>query len=98
MLKKHTSDGFMEQVAEKGGYMRERLASMPNVREVRGLGMMLGIVLEKGEAKPAAQECLKNGLLVLTAKTLLRLLPPLTITYDEIDKGLLIMEAVLKGV
>jgi acetylornithine/N-succinyldiaminopimelate aminotransferase len=98
VLKKLTSDGFMEQVAEKGGYMRERLASMPNVREVRGLGMMLGIVLEKGEAKPAAQECLKNGLLVLTAKTLLRLLPPLTITYDEIDKGLLIMEAVLKGV
>ncbi len=98
VLKKLTSDGFMEQVAEKGGYMRERLASMPNVREVRGLGMMLGIVLEKEEAKPAAQECLKNGLLVLTAKTLLRLLPPLTITYDEIDKGLLIMEAVLKGV
>ncbi len=97
VLNKLTADGFLDQVSEKGEYLRSRIQSMPNVSEVRGLGMMIGIALEHGEAKSVAQDCLKNGLLILTAKTLLRLLPPLTITREEIDKGLSILETSLKA-
>ena len=57
---------------------------------------MIGIE-SKRALKEIAAKC-RNGLLVLTAKTLLRLLPPLTITYDEIDRGLEILEATLKEV
>ena len=54
-------------------------------------------MLENGEAKEIAAKCVQNGLLILTAKALLRLLPPLTITYEEIDKGLAILQHCLKA-
>jgi acetylornithine/N-succinyldiaminopimelate aminotransferase len=97
VLEKVTAPGFLDEIKEKGAYMRRRLKAMPHVKEVRGLGMMIGIVLDEGTAREVATTCLENGLLVLTAKSLVRLLPPLTITYDEIDKGLCILESVLKG-
>ena len=83
---------FLAQVKEKGEYIRTELLKMPNVKEIRGKGMMIGIVTEKDNAKAAAAKCVENGLLILTAKNLLRLLPPLTITYDEINKGLSILK------
>ena len=52
------------------------------------MGMMIGVVLEKDNAKEVAVKCAENGLLVLTAKTLIRFLPPLNISMEEIDKGL----------
>lgn len=98
MLSRLTQPAFLVEVREKGRYMRERLAAMEGVAEVRGLGMMLGLVLEYGTAREVAQKCLENGLLVLTAKTLIRLLPPLNISREELDDGLSILESVLKGV
>lgn len=98
VLDRLSTRGFLDGVLKKGEYMRRRLESMQNVKSVRGLGLMIGIEVEKGDAKEIAAKCLENGLLVLTAKTLLRLLPPLTITYDEIDRGLEILEATLKEV
>ena len=65
---------------------------MEGIAEVRGLGMMLGAVPEKSTAAALASACVKEGLLILTAKTALRLLPPLTITREEMDKGLAILE------
>lgn len=97
VLQKLTAPGFLEEVAQKGSYLKGRLAALPLVKEVRGQGLMLGIVLEQGEARRIAEQCLEQGLVILTAKTLLRLLPPLTITYDELDRGLAVLEAVLKG-
>ena len=59
--------------------------------------MMLGVVLEDEiAARDVANKCLENGLLILTAKTLLRLLPPLTISDEELDRGLTILENTLK--
>lgn len=86
---------LLESVSEKGNYMREKLAAMEGVKEVRGLGMMIGIVLEKDNAKEVAAKCVEKGLLVLTAKTLIRFLPPLTITKEEIDKGLEIFKNII---
>jgi acetylornithine/N-succinyldiaminopimelate aminotransferase len=98
VLERLLSPGFLNSVTQKGDYITQRISSMPDVKQVRGRGMMLGIELKKTDARKVAEQCLENGLLVLTAKTLLRLLPPLTITYDEIDKGLSILNTVLKGV
>ena len=95
MLTRLTDADFLAGVARKGEAFRRRLAAMPHVAEVRGLGMMLGVVLDKGTAREAAEKCLENGLLILTAKTLLRLLPPLNISEEEMDRGLSILESVL---
>lgn len=61
---------------------------LDGVELVRGMGMMLGVKLKKNNAKEIAVKCAENGLLVLTAKDMLRFLPPLTISYAEIDKVL----------
>ena len=98
MLSRLTQPAFLEEVARKGAAIRQRLAAMPHVREVRGMGMMIGVVLDAGPARAVAEDCLQNGLLILTAKTLLRLLPPLNITREELDKGLSILESVLERI
>ena len=88
---------FLKAVNEKGDYIRAALKNMPNVKEVRGQGLMIGIVTEKDNAKQVAAQCIEKGLLILTAKTLLRLLPPLSISYEEIDKGLSILKSVMEA-
>lgn len=92
VLRKITAPGFLEQVAEKGAYLREKLMAMEGIVEVRGIGMMLGATLKTDNAKEVATACVGNGLLVLTAKNLLRFLPPLTISREELDKGLAILQ------
>ena len=66
-----------------------------DVAGITGKGMMLGIQLKKKTAADVANACLEKGLLVLTAKDRVRLLPPLTITDDELKKGLQILWDVL---
>lgn len=92
------SEGFLDEVKKKGEYFREKLTAMDGVEGVDGMGMMLGIRFTDKEKKAAdvCKACLDNGLLVLTAKEKLRLLPPLTITYEEIDRGLAILAELLK--
>lgn len=87
-------DAFLQDVQKKGAYLKEKIEKMPHVQNVAGLGMMLGIQLDV-EAKPVINALLENGLLVLSAKTKIRLLPPLTITQEELDKGLTILEQTL---
>ena len=86
---------FLTEVQAKSEYICKKLSKMKNVDFVRGMGLMIGIALKKGSSKEAAAACAKNGLLILTAKELLRMLPPLTISYEEIDKGLAILEQVI---
>ena len=83
---------FLEDVVSKGEYIMNRIKSMNGVKEVRGMGLMIGIALEKDNAKEIQRKCAENGLLVLTAKNLIRLLPPLNIEYIDIDDGLDILE------
>lgn len=88
-------DEFLQEVNRKGDKIREALKDIPEVKSVRGMGLMIGIELENKTAKDVAAKCVENGLLILTAKTLLRMLPPLVITDDEIDKGMEILKKVL---
>lgn len=90
------TDEFLNEVAEKGEYIRNELLKIDEVNSVSGLGMMVGIELKTKNAGEIAKKCSENGLLILTAKNKLRMLPPLVITKDEIDKGLKILEKFLK--
>lgn len=87
-------EAFLQDVQKKGAYLKEKIEKMPHVENVAGLGMMLGIQLDV-EEKPVINALLEAGLLVLSAKTKIRLLPPLTITQEELDKGLTILEQTL---
>lgn len=89
------TDDFLNEIAEKGEYIRERLMKTDEVISVSGLGMMIGIELKTKNASEIAKKCSENGLLILTAKNRLRMLPPLVITQEEIDKGMAILEKML---
>lgn len=96
VLSRAAEPEFLAQVKEKGEYIKAELEKIGNVKEIRGKGLMIGILTEKDNAKEIAAKCVENGLLILTAKNLLRLLPPLNITYDEINKGLSILKKVME--
>ena len=87
---------FLKEVQEKGEYFKERLLKMPNVEFVRGRGMMIGVKVKDKDAHDVLNACAKAGLLILTAKDLVRFLPPLTITKEEIDAGLAIFAEQIK--
>ena len=88
---------FFDQVAQKGAYIRSRLEKMPHVTGVSGLGMMIGVSFDTLSAKEVLLSGIEAGVLTLTAKTKLRLLPPLTITMEELKLGLDRLEQVLKA-
>ena len=89
------SEGFLDEVCQKGYYLYQKLMALDEVENVTGTGLMLGVLFKNKKAADVCKACLDNGLLALTAKEKLRFLPPLTITYEEIDKGLAILEKVL---
>ncbi len=91
---KRIDDKLLQTVRENSNYIVEKLKNIKGVKSVSGLGYMLGIEID-GDAKAVANECIENGLLVLTAKSKVRLLPALNITRDEIDEALSIFEKVL---
>lgn len=86
---------FIEEVNKKGAYFKEKIEKIKGVKSVRQQGLMIGIEVE-GNAGDIAKKCTENGLLVITAKTLLRMLPPLNIKYEEIDEALAILEKVME--
>lgn len=90
------SDGFLESVAEKAEIFRKKLAECSEVVSVSGKGLMIGIELKTKNAGDVAKKALDRGLLVLTAKTKVRLLPPLTISEEEIEDGLKILIDILE--
>ncbi len=89
--------GFLDEVAKKGDYFRKKLLTSPEVASVSGIGMMIGIEMKNKKAGDVVKAALDQGLLLLTAKTKVRLLPPLTITYEEIDNGLDILLGILNS-
>ncbi len=88
-------DAFLEDVTKKGEYLREKLLDIPQVKSVSGMGLMLGAEIEGKEAGQVVKDALEMGLMILTAKDRVRMLPPLTITYDELDAGLEILKKAL---
>lgn len=95
VLDRVTTDGFLDEVEQKGAYLEEKLLSLDNVKSVRRMGLMVGIEIE-GNAHDIAVKCVENGLIIITAKNLLRMLPPLVITNEEIDEAVQILNKTLK--
>lgn len=95
-------EGLVENAAAVGAYFKEQLEELGArtglVREVRGLGLMLGAVVTV-EAKAAAAACQERGLLVNAVKDdTLRFVPPLGITRQDADAAVGILEEALRAV
>ncbi len=88
------TEDFLLEVQGKSEYLRAKLKGFDGVKRVTGLGLMIGLEVEK-PAKEIAQNCLKRGLLVLTAHEKVRIVPPLNISKTEMDEGLTILREVL---
>ena len=90
-----SSQCFLDEVTAKSEYIVKMLKAMDGVEDVSGLGLMIGITLKNKKASDVVKAALDNGLMLLTAKEKVRMLPPLTITYEEIDKGLSILKELI---
>ena len=88
-------DEFLKSVREKGEYIRTRLSECKNVKSVTGMGLMLGIETTK-DAKEVVLKCIEKGVLPLTAKTKIRLLPPLNISDSDLEKAMNIITEVIE--
>ena len=88
---------FLDDVAKKGQYIMDTIKSwnLDEIVEVRGKGLMIGVEI-KGKSADVEKAAAEKGLLVLTAgEHVVRLLPPLVISMDEISKGLEVLKACL---
>jgi len=84
-----------EHAAEISQYMVDQFTAMKAkyscIQEIRGRGLLLGLLLDR-EGAPIVAECLKNGLLInCTAQKVLRFVPPLNITKAEVDQAIAIL-------
>ena len=92
------NDETISQVNEKGEYLRNAIEArnLPCLGKTRGMGLMIGVEVAEGFSnKELCAKLNQAGLLSLTAGPGLRFLPPLTITKEEMDKGLAILNETL---
>lgn len=88
---------FLNEVKEKGSYLKEAILNLKSekIKAVRGMGLMLGIVVDAEQRAELVKALMAQGVLVLTAGTdTIRLLPPLVISMEEIDQALEVMKQV----
>lgn len=93
---------IVEKAQQKGNYFKQKLFGLkekyPYIREIRGKGLMLGIQLEI-EGRPLMEKAREMGLLInVTADKVIRFLPPLVVTYEDIDQAVSIIDEVLREV
>lgn len=98
VLRQVADKDFLADVCAKAEYLYKRLSVMPKVVGISGIGLMFGLSLEDGiQAGEMAKKCVQHGLLILTAKEKLRIMPPLNISREEIETGVAILESCLMG-
>ena len=89
---------LLQQVSTVGAYFKSELNSLKNqypfIKEVRGLGLMLGMELDR-EVRPLIDECMNQGMLIVSAGTfVLRFVPPLCVTKNDVDEAITILKRV----
>ncbi|MEG1662982.1 MAG: aminotransferase class III-fold pyridoxal phosphate-dependent enzyme, partial [Clostridia bacterium] len=92
---KRIDNTLLQGVTAKGDRIKEALSNCGKVKSICGLGLMLGIEVE-GDAKEFVQKAQSKGLLILTAKKKIRLLPALNITYKLLEEGIAILKEILQ--
>ncbi len=85
------TDEFLAEVEKKSEYIISRLSACEGVKSITGLGLMLGIETVK-DVNEVLKYCQKNGVLPIKAKNKLRLLPPLNISFEDLEKAIDIIE------
>ena len=88
-------EDLLQGVRERSAYIVNELSGAEGVKSVTGLGLMLGVECEKN-AREVVVKCMEKGVLVLTAKAKLRLLPPLNIPMDLLEKAIAVLKDALK--
>jgi acetylornithine/N-succinyldiaminopimelate aminotransferase len=88
---------MLVEINNKSLNIRKELLEMEEIEEISGLGLMIGIKHKTKSSKEIAESCLEEGLIVLTAKDKVRLLPPLNINDEQLKNGFAILKKVLKG-
>jgi acetylornithine/N-succinyldiaminopimelate aminotransferase len=102
VLKELVDNGVVASVEEKSAYLKEKLNILREkygvIKEVKGIGLLVGISLSSSP-KEFINACFNKGLLVVTAgEDVVRLLPPLNVTLDELDEAVAILEEALKEI
>ena len=85
-------DTLMDEVREKSAYVFDALRGAPGIRSVTGMGLMIGI-LPKKSAGEVIDLCREDGVLVIKAKDRVRLLPPLNIPKELLEKAVAVIKA-----
>jgi acetylornithine/succinyldiaminopimelate/putrescine aminotransferase len=93
---------LLANVEQRGAQLRNGLEALAArhacIKEVRGLGLILGAVLDR-PGQPVADRCRETGLLInCTADRVLRFLPPLVVTAAEVDEALGVLDRALSAV
>ena len=83
---------LLADVSEKSKFIFDSLSECGEINGVSGLGLMIGIETEK-DAKDVVAQCMENGVLVITAKSKVRLLPPLNISSENLKKAVEVIKA-----
>ena len=86
-------EAFLQSVRDKAAYVRQRLSACDGIFDVSGLGLMIGFCTKK-DANAVVAACREQGVLVIKAKHKIRLLPPLNIEQDVLEKALDVIVAV----
>lgn len=92
------TENLMQQAEEKGNWLKSKIAAMknPDIKEIRGKGLMIGVEFNF-ETKPLVLKMLENGVLAnATADKVLRLVPPLNIPYEDLEKAMEVLKKSLK--
>ena len=87
-----TDEALLSGVRERSRYIFDQLTGAPGVESVSGLGLMIGIKTVK-PAREVVSKCIENGVLCLTAKDRVRLLPALNIPMDQLQKAVTVLKA-----
>lgn len=88
-------DSLLEGVMQRSEYIKSELIGSDGIKSVTGMGLMLGIEID-GSASEAVGKCMENGVLVLTAKSKLRLLPALNIPMELLEKAIAVIKDACK--
>lgn len=88
-------DELLANVKKQSEYIFTELSSAEGIKSVSGMGLMIGLETEK-DAKEVVKKCREMGVLVLTAKTKVRLLPPLNIDSETLEKAVAIIKEAVK--
>lgn len=87
------TDEFLLEAEKKSEYVFKTLTGAKGIKSVSGMGLMIGVETEK-PAKEVVNKCLEKGVLFLTAKTKVRLLPALNIPFETLEKAISVLKEV----